>query len=301
VPELPEAETIVRGIRPAITGRRIADVEVVHADVIKGAPARLRRAVAERTVTGVGRRAKNVLIELDDGAVVWINLGMTGGVLPLPRARRTRPAQLRYGDAATHPAVIFELAGGVDLVFDDSRRFGTVEALDAAGSAARSATFGAEPLGEAFTPEGLWRGLHASRAPIRSWLLDQRKLAGVGNIYAAEALFRAGIHPARRGHTVRGHEAEALHRSIRDVLAEAVRAGGTTIRDYRDAEGKQGEFVRELLVYDREGSPCTRCSTPIRRTVFGNRSAFFCPACQPRRGTPRAAREAARPRRSASP
>jgi formamidopyrimidine-DNA glycosylase len=226
---------------------------------------------------------------------------MTGGILPLPHARRTGPAEQRYGGAATHPAVVFELAGGIDLVFDDSRRFGTVEALDAAGSAARSATFGAEPFGEAFTPEGLWRGLRASRAPVRSWLLDQRKIAGVGNIYAAEALFRAGIHPARRGRTVRAHEAEALHRCIREVLAEAVRAGGTTIRDYRDAEGRQGEFVRELLVYDREGSPCTRCSTPIRRTVFGNRSAFFCPACQPRRGSPRSARGPARPRRPGPP
>jgi formamidopyrimidine-DNA glycosylase len=287
VPELPEAETIVRGIRPVVSGRRVRGVEVVHADVLIGTPARLRRAVTGRTITGVGRRAKNVLLELDDGGVVWINLGMTGGVLPLPRPRGARPARARYGSAAAHPAVVFELDHGVDLVFDDSRRFGTVQALDAASSAARAATFGPEPLGEGFTGEGLWRGLHASRAPIRSWLLDQRKIAGVGNIYAAEALFRAGIHPARRSDTVRRHEAEALHRSIQDVLSEAIRSGGTTIRDYRNAEGAQGEFVRELLVYDREGSPCTRCSTPIRRIVFGNRSAFLCPVCQPRRPAPR--------------
>jgi formamidopyrimidine-DNA glycosylase len=260
--------------------------------VLPDSPARLRRAVVGRTITGVGRRAKNVLVELDDGAVVWINLGMTGGVLPLPRpdsdARgRARPARQRYGSAATHPAVIFALDHGLDLVFDDSRRFGTVQALDAAASAARSDNFGPEPLGDRFTPAGLWRALRASRAPIRSWLLDQKKIAGVGNIYAAEALYRAGIHPARRADSVREHEAEALHRSIREVLAASIRSGGTTIRDYRNAEGGQGEFVRELLVYDREGSPCARCSTPIRRLVFGNRSAFLCPACQPRRPPPR--------------
>ena len=287
MPELPEAETIVRGIRPVVTGRRVRALEIVHADVIRGTPARLRRAVEGRRITVVRRRAKNVLLELDDGAVVWINLGMTGAVLPLPRPGSSRPARTRYGGDATHPALIFRLDGGFDLVLDDSRRFGTVQALGPEASAARSAAFGPEPLSDDFTAVGLWRALRASRAPVRSWLLDQRKIAGVGNIYAVEALYRAGIHPARRAHTIRRLEAEALHRSLREVLAAAVRAGGTTIRDYRDAEGQRGEFVRQLRVYDREGSPCTRCSTPIRRLVFGNRSAFLCPICQPRRARSR--------------
>ena len=134
---------------------------------------------------------------------------------------------------------------------------------------------------------GTKRGLKASRTPVRSWLLDQRKIAGVGNIYANEALFLAGIHPARRTDTIREHEAAALHGTIRDVLDAAVRAGGTTIRDYRNADGGEGEYVRQLRVYGQEGSPCVRCSTPVRRIVFGNRSAFFCPACQPGRGLPR--------------
>ena len=142
MPELPEAETIVRGIRPAAVGRRVRELEVVHADVLLAPPARLRQGLLGRRITGVGRRAKNVLLELDDDSVVWINLGMTGGVLPLPRPRRDRPARERYGDAATHPAVVFRLERGLDLVFDDSRRFGTVQQLDAAASAARSATCG---------------------------------------------------------------------------------------------------------------------------------------------------------------
>lgn len=291
MPELPEAETIVRGIRPAASGRRIEEVEVVHPDVLCTPPPRLRKALVGRTIVGVGRRAKNVLLELDDAAVVWINLGMTGGVLPLPRPSGTRPARERYGAVATHPAVVFRLDRETDLVFDDSRRFGTVERLDAASSRARSETFGPEPLEAGFTVEGLWRGLRSSRSPVRSWLLDQRRLAGVGNIYANEALHLAGIHPARRSDGIRRHEADALHGAIRRVLAAAVRAGGTTIRDYRDANGRAGEFARKLRVYDREGSPCATCSTSVQRLVFGGRSAFLCPVCQPRRAAPRLRRK----------
>ena len=287
MPELPEAETIVRGIRRAVSGRRIEDVELVHADVLRVTPARLRKGLAGRRIEGVGRRAKNVLIQLDDRSVVWINLGMTGGILALPRSTTRQPVSERYGALATHPAVVFLLDDRTDLVFDDSRRFGTVEHLSAAASEARSSTFGPEPLTDDFTPTGLWKGLKGSRTPVLSWLLDQRKIAGVGNIYANEALFLAGIHPARRTDTVREHEAEALHGTLRSVLADAVRAGGTTIRDYRNAEGGQGEYVRQLRVYGQEGSPCVRCSTPVRRIVFANRSAFLCPACQPRRGAPR--------------
>jgi formamidopyrimidine-DNA glycosylase len=290
VPELPEAETIVRGLRPVATGRRIEDVEIVHADVLVTPAPRLKRALKGRRITGVGRRAKNVLIELDDESVVWINLGMTGAVLPLRRPRRPAPPRERYGDAATHPTVVFGLDRGVDLVFDDARRFGTVQHVDREGSAARSATFGPEPLGDDFTPDGLWQALRASRSPVRNWLLDQRKLAGVGNIYASEALFLARVHPARQARSVGRDEAEALHHAIREVLAASIRSGGTTIRDYRNAEGGEGEYVRELRVYDREGSPCTRCSTPIRRIVLSNRSAFFCPSCQPRRAPGRAAK-----------
>ena len=287
MPELPEAETIVRGIRAAASGRRIEDVEVVHGDVLGVTPTRLRKGLAGVRITGAGRRAKNVLLELDDESVVWINLGMTGRILSLPRPPRTHSARERYGPVATHPAVVFLLDDRTDLVFDDSRRFGTVEHLDAPASEARSRTFGPEPLTEAFTPAGLWGSLKASRSPVRSWLLDQRKVAGVGNIYANEALFLAGIHPARRACTVRRHEAEALHQALKSVLTDAVRAGGTTIRDYRNAQGGEGEYGRELRVYGQEGSPCIRCSTLVRRVVFGARSAFLCPACQPRRGIPR--------------
>ena len=287
MPELPEAETIVRGLRPAVSGRRIQDVEVVHRDVLRAPAARFRAGLIGRQIVGVSRRAKNVLLELDDGSVVWINLGMTGAVLPLARPRGSSPARQRYLAAATHPAVILRLERSIDLVFDDTRRFGTVEHLGQGASAARHATFGPEPLSDDFTPAELWRGLRASSAPVRSWLLDQRHIAGIGNIYANEALFLAGIHPVRRTRTIRRREAQALHHALREVLVASLTAGGTTIRDFRDADGRTGAYVRQLRVYDREGLPCVRCSMLVLRFVFGSRSAFYCPVCQPQRGAPR--------------
>lgn len=272
MPELPEAETLVRGLRPVLTGRRIVQARIHHADVLR-VPARSFRArVRGRRIEGVERRAKNVVIRLDDGVLV-VNLGMTGWLAPLGFPDRNPPRP-------THPAVTFRLDEG-RLVFDDVRRFGCVEALEPEAWEARSDALGPEPLEPAFTPERLGRALAASRSPLRSWLLDQRRIAGVGNIYACEACFGARVHPARPAHSLTADEATALHGAVRRVLAAAVDAGGTTIRDYRNADGDPGTYVHRLQVYGREGEPCTRCKTPVERTVFGNRSAFFCPACQP--------------------
>lgn len=274
MPELPEAETLVRGLRPALEGRTIVQASVHHTDVLRVGARRFRDRVRGRRIEGVGRRAKNVVVELNDGVLV-VNLGMTGWLAPLGFPDRNPPRP-------THPAVSFRLDRG-RLVFDDVRRFGCVEALDPEVWAARSAALGPEPLTDAFTPSGLHQTLSRSRSPVRSWLLDQRKVAGVGNIYACEACFLASIHPARAGVSVSAPEAEALHAAIRGVLAAAIDAGGTTIRDYRNADGGAGEFVHRLRVYGREGQPCLRCNTPVERLVFGNRSAFLCPSCQPLR------------------
>jgi formamidopyrimidine-DNA glycosylase len=274
MPELPEAETIVRGLRAAVVGARIRRVDVVRPDILRQPRGTVVSLARGMTIHGVGRRGKNVLLLLDEGHVLAVNLGMTGRLLSFPSAPRgaARP---------THPAVIVRFEGGSVLVFDDPRRFGTVEVLDAGGWALRDARMGPEPLDAGFTPARLHRGLQASRSPMRSWLLDQRRIAGVGNIYAAEALYLAGIHPARPAHGVTAAEARDLHRSIRSVLSAAIRQGGTTIRDYRNADGEEGAYGRQLLVYGRDGEPCSRCGTPIERTVFSNRSAFHCPLCQP--------------------
>lgn len=274
MPELPEAETIVRGLRRSVVGARIADVEVLHPDVLRVPPRRLRARLRGRAIQGLGRRGKNVLMRLDDGGVLAVNLGMTGGLIffPAPPAGAERP---------THPAVRLSFEGGGVLVFDDQRRFGTFEALASSEWEARDRRMGPEPLERSFTPACLARTLERSRSPVRSWLLDQRRIAGVGNIYACEALHRAGIHPLCPANRVGEAAAARLHRALREVLRAAIRRGGTTIRDYRDAEGGEGAYAPLLRVYGREGRPCPRCGTAVTRAVLSNRSAYFCPACQP--------------------
>ncbi|RMH18948.1 MAG: hypothetical protein D6701_05565, partial [Gemmatimonadetes bacterium] len=177
-------------------------------------------------------------------------------------------------------AVWFPLDPPGVLVFDDVRRFGTVELLDGSAWAARTGALGPEPLEPRFRGDDLARALARSRAPVRSWLLDQRRIAGVGNIYANEALFRARVDPRRPAASLTRAEALALHRALRRVLREAIERRGTTLRDYRDASGEPGGNAPRLRVYGRDGRPCTRCKTPVERVVFSGRSAFLCPACQ---------------------
>lgn len=274
MPELPEAETIVRGLRDAVVGETIARAEVLKPDILRESKRAFWPKVRNREIVAVDRRAKNVLIRLEEGRVIAVNLGMTGRLLPFdePPHGPRRP---------THPAVRFRFESGGLLIFDDVRRFGTVECLTDEEWHARSDRMGPEPLDPDFTADDLHRGLTMSRSPVRSWLLDQRRIAGVGNIYAAEALFLAGIHPRRPARSVDADEAEALHGAIRRVLDAAIRAGGTTIRDYRTAAGDEGGFAPSLYVYGRDAEPCRRCGSIVERVVFGNRSAFFCPTCQP--------------------
>lgn len=276
MPELPEAETIVRGLRRAVLGEKVQRVQVLRPDILRQTQRHVSRALTGRTIAAVERRAKNVILRMDDDGVMAVNLGMTGRLLPFPAPPR--------GDARpTHPAVRLRFESGGVLVFDDQRRFGTVEALDEAAWAERSARMGPEPLGRSFTPKRLHQDMSRSRSPIRSWLLDQRRIAGIGNIYAAEALYLAGVHPLRRANEIQADEAERLHGAIRQVLKAAIHHGGTTIRDYRNAEGGEGAYGRRLYVYGREGEPCATCGTPVERVVLSNRSAFFCPQCQPPR------------------
>lgn len=272
MPELPEAETIVRGLRRTLLDRRIRRVKVVHADVLPQGAYRFRSEMTGRRIVAVDRRGKNIVIALADDDVLLVNLGMTGRLLPDPP-----------GDgpgAPTHPALRLEMTDGGALVYDDVRRFGRVELLDEARWRERSEELGPEPLDPSFEADDLASLLGGSRAPIRSWLLDQKRIAGIGNIYANEALFLSGIHPRRPARSLESREAAALHRSLRRVLRSAIDAGGTTIRDYRDARGEAGRYSSRLRVYDREGEPCPRCGTRLRRIVFGGRSAFLCPDCQ---------------------
>jgi formamidopyrimidine-DNA glycosylase len=280
MPELPEAETLVRGLRPHLEGRALTGVEVHHADVLRMPADAFRERIAGRRIRAVRRRAKNIVLDLDTGVVV-VNLGMTGWLAPLGEGSA-------LAESVTHPALTFGIepsnrGAPTDtrrLVFDDIRRFGCVEALSDEEWSARSAQIGPEPLEPEFTAERLWADLRSSRSPVRNWLLDQRRVAGVGNIYASEACWSARVHPGRPCRDITWREARDLHRGMVDVLRAAVDAGGTTIRNYRNVHGERGSFVHRLRVYGREGDPCVDCGVPIERIVLSNRSAFFCPSCQ---------------------
>jgi len=274
MPELPEAETIVRGLRAAVVGRTVTGAEVVHHDILApGLTAdRLAAALKSRRIEGVSRRGKNVVLLFNPGMRLVVNLGMTGRVVSSASARA---GELR------HVAVRFPLDDGAALLYDDARRFGRVALLTARAWALWTATLGPEPLSADFTGAALHAAAAKSRTPIRNWLLDQRRVAGIGNIYANEALFRAGLRPDRTANTLTEAEAAALRNALVDVLEESIAARGTTFSDYRDASGEEGAYQPRLRVYGREFEPCRVCGTAIRRIVLSNRSAFFCPACQP--------------------
>ncbi len=270
MPELPEVETIVRGLRPSLPGKSIERVRVFHPDVLRQTPRNFSARLRGRVFESVHRRGKNIVARLGEGGVLVVNLGMTGRLVLVQDQTRT-----------THPAVRFTLSAGPMLVYDDVRRFGTLEVMDESEWAERDRRLGPEPLSSSFTARRLHADLSRSGSPIRSWLLDQRRVAGVGNIYANEALHLAGLHPQRSARSVTEGEARKLHKALRRTLRSAVENRGTTLRDYRDASGIPGDNASQLRVYGSAQEPCPRCSSRICRLVFGNRAAFYCPRCQP--------------------
>jgi formamidopyrimidine-DNA glycosylase len=273
MPELPEVETVVRQLADHLPGRRVVDVTVHFPDLLREPAAAFIDGLLNREILRVSRRGKNSVLELSDSRILLVNLGMTG--------------QLLYRDGAPAPeeapyrGVELSLDPRGHLVYADARRFGTLIRYSRREWREVSGRLGPEPLAPALTAAKLHTALRASRSPIRSWLLDQRRLAGIGNIYAAESLFRARLHPLRPARTLTREESSALLRGIRGVLRDAIQARGTTLRDYRTASGGRGDFGSALQVYGREGKACPRCKASVQRIVFGNRSAFFCPRCQP--------------------
>ncbi len=271
MPELPEVETVVRTLRAPLVGRTISRTQVRRPDVVSGGARRLARSLHGRRIELVSRRAKNILVTLDDARLLRVHLGMTGKLLFVPRGAR---------GWTPHACVRLRLEGGGSLVYDDVRRFGGLEVLDPAQWRERERRLGPEPLDPAYGPGDLRAALRSSRSPIRSWLLDGRRVAGVGNIYANEALFLAGVVPTRPARSLSDDEVAALHAGLRSTLSRAVELGGTTLRDYVDGDGNRGRFAENLSVYGREGLPCPTCGRAVERLVFGGRSAFACPGCQ---------------------
>lgn len=274
MPELPEAETIARGLQGFLPDRRIRDVRVIRADLLEGCEPTFRSRLVGRSWRAVGRRGKNVILGLSDGQRIVVNLGMTGRLLP--SATGESPPE------SGHPGVVFLHDDDSTLTFDDVRRFGRLTVVDPATWPAWSRRLGPEPLAPSFTGRRLSRILASSRSPVRSLLLDQRKVAGVGNIYAVEALWAARIHPATPSNEIDPEGAVRLHRALRRILRKAIAARGTTLRDYRTAGGDPGDFGPALMAYGREGQGCRRCRTAMERFVLSGRSAFHCPRCQPR-------------------
>jgi formamidopyrimidine-DNA glycosylase len=273
MPELPEAETIVRDLRSRIPGHTVVRTRVPRADLLaKGlTPAKFNAKLKGRRIADVQRRGKNVVIVFEGDVRLVINLGMTGRVLTSDAARA---GEMR------HIGAELDLDDGRRVLYDDSRRFGHLDIRDEKTWAERDAELGTEPLSDAHTGAHLYDLTRTSITPIRNWLLDQRRLAGVGNIYAVEALYRAGIRPTRRAKTLTKREASLLRDTLRAVLQESIDRRGTTISDYRDADGERGGFDTYLAAYGREGMPCQTCGTMIKRVVLSNRSAFYCPRCQ---------------------
>ena len=276
MPELPEVETIRRQLTDVLTGRTVRRVRVHDPLIVSpDSPSRFRRAVEGRRVTSVGRRGKYLQVGLDSGAMLAMHLRMTGrlhfsasGAAPADRHRRAR----------------FELDDGGVLDFSDTRRFGRawiVPADHPAEAGYWDARLGAEPLERGFTATKLAEVLRGRTAPIKASILDQRLVAGVGNIYADEALFQAGIHPTRPAGSLDAREVEALRDAIRDRLRAGIRNGGASIDRYRDTIGQSGKMQDLLRVHLHEGDPCLRCGTEIVKTRVAQRGTYFCPRCQP--------------------
>ncbi len=277
MPELPEVETVVRGLRPKLEGHRLQRVEQRRADLRFPLPEGFARRLTGRRVERILRRAKYMLLHLDDGQVLLCHLGMSGRMLVMEtRPGGRRPALQR------HDHVIFTTEAGTEIRFNDTRRFGIMDLLPAAALQDHPLLrdLGPEPLGNDFNGPGLAAALKGKRTPIKSALLDQRVVAGLGNIYVCEALYFAGLSPRRQAYTVQGGRAEKLAAAVRQVLTRAIEAGGSSLRDYVQADGELGYFQHEWAVYGREGAACKCCGAAIRRLVQGGRSTFYCPRCQ---------------------
>jgi len=299
MPELPEVETVARGLRQSIPGRRIVAVRLGKTDFIDD-PAAVEMNLPGRRIESVERFGKFMLLRLsraasaeaaanngDDSAALLVHLGMTGHLAPQAAAEPNQK----------HTHVWLQLDDGRELRYTDPRRFGRIAYLAGAALRDELLRFGAEPL--EISAEEFSVRVRSRNTRIKALLLDQSVLRGVGNIYADESLWRAKIHPARRGSSLSVKEAESLRRALQDILRHAIAMRGSSITNFLDAAGEPGEYQRRHRAYGREGKPCYRCRTPIRRIIVAGRSSHFCPNCQAKTGPKKALTSPRKPRRIA--
>ena len=270
MPELPEVETTRRGLEPHLLGRRIQALQLRDPRLRWPVPPDLPARVEGRKVLSLTRRAKYLLLETD-GPALLLHLGMSGSLRRCAASVTLRP----------HDHLIFHLDDGFEIRLHDPRRFGCCLPLPEPPAVHRLlAALGPEPLSEDFDGDYLYRTSRGRRAAVKAFVMDQQVVVGVGNIYASEALFLAGIRPGRAASRVSRHEYRKLSDQIRTVLAAAITQGGTTLRDFVREDGTHGYFRQQLRVYGREGQPCLTCATPIRNRRIGNRASTYCPRCQ---------------------
>ncbi|MEM9740155.1 MAG: bifunctional DNA-formamidopyrimidine glycosylase/DNA-(apurinic or apyrimidinic site) lyase [Pseudomonadota bacterium] len=280
MPELPEVETVRRGLAPAFEGRRIVKLTVNRPDLRFPFPNQFVQRVSGARVERLGRQAKFLAMALSTGESLVMHLGMSGRFTVADQ----RPGVFHQetGTIPAHDHVVFHVEGGGRVTYNDPRRFGFMEIWPTADFAAypRLVEMGPEPLSNEFHAVYLRRALAGKKTPIKAALLDQKVIAGLGNIYVCEALFRAGISPRRRASSIGAKRAERLTAAINAVIAEAIEAGGSSLRDFAAADGELGYFQHRFRVYDQEGQPCPSCAKPVRRIVQSGRSSFYCGHCQ---------------------
>jgi formamidopyrimidine-DNA glycosylase len=276
VPELPEVETVRLGLEPALAGRRLERVEILDGRLVRPfEPLEVAAELEGEVVTGVDRRGKYLIVRFESGRVLLVHLRMTGSFVHVPGGSLPDDPYRR---------AVLRLDNGSDVAYRDVRRFGTWLLLEPGELDPYLAErLGEEPFAEAFTPRALAERLRGRRAPLKAALLDQRSLAGMGNIYADEALWRARIHPLRPAGELTPAEVGRLHEGIRAALELGIARKGATLSDYRTPNGDRGAMQDEFEAYGREGEPCSRCGTPIAKIRAAGRGTWFCPRCQPAR------------------
>lgn len=275
MPELPEVETVRRGLQPVMEGKRIIRADIRRPDLRWPFPARMAERLTGKVVERLRRRSKYILADLDSGETLLIHLGMSGRMLI---------STSDHPDIQKHDHVVFHMQNDARVVFNDTRRFGAMDlvATDSVEAHKLLASLGPEPLGNTFDEPYLVERLKGKNTPIKTALLDQRIIAGLGNIYVCEVLLRAGISPTRKAGQLSAPKVRSLVPIIRDVLGEAIESGGSSLKDYRQADGELGYFQHSFRAYGREGEPCltTGCNGKIRRIVQSGRSTFYCAQCQ---------------------
>lgn len=286
MPELPEVETVRRGLAPAMEGARIARADIRREGLRWPFPAGLAGRLEGARVLRLGRRSKYLLADLDSGETMLLHLGMSGRMTVSGLAAAHVPGRFHRAHPLPqkHDHVILHMDNGARIAFNDARRFGALDLRESSTIASHPllSRLGPEPLGNEFDGPYLAGQFKGRKAPVKALLLDQRIIAGLGNIYACEALFRAGIRPTHAAGRIAARRVDALVAAIREVLQEAIEAGGSSLRDHRRADGELGYFQHSFAVYDRAGEACKApgCSGTVRRIIQSGRSSYYCPACQ---------------------